>query len=147
MVILDAKRQDLDEIMDIERAAFSVPWSESGMVFEIESEDAYVPVARDNGEMTGFAVLHMFGSEGELFNIAVKEERRGEKVGKKLLAAVINFASKQRLERIFLEVRQSNLPARSLYEKAGFKELGVRKNYYEHPRENAVMMVKEGMDK
>ena len=141
MVITDAKKQDIDGIMEIERSSFSVPWGESGMIFEIDSEDAYVPVLRDGGEILGFAVLHMFENEGELFNIAVKKEHRGKKAGKKLLISLIKFAERQRLERIFLEVRESTLPARGLYTKAGFRELGVRKNYYDHPKENAVMMV------
>lgn len=143
MVIVNAKKEDLDEIMAIERAVFSAPWNESGMLFEIESEDALFSLAKDKGEILGFSILHMFEDEGEIFNVAVKEEYRNRKIGTALMKNTLHFAKRQRLSRIFLEVRESNMPARHLYENSGFKSMGIRKNYYDYPKENAVMMVCE----
>lgn len=143
MVIVNAKTGDLAEIMEIERDVFSVPWSESGMVFEIESEDALFSLAKDKGKILGFSILHMFEDEGEIFNVAVRQECRNQKIGTALIKNALYFAKKQRLSRVFLEVRESNAPARKLYENCGFKSLGIRKNYYDYPKENAVIMVWE----
>jgi len=141
MVIVNAKVSDLPEIMEIERATFSVPWGESGMLFEIESEDANFTLMKDGGKILGFVVLHIFEDEGEIFNVAVREEYRGQKIATRLMKDTLYFARKNRLKRLFLEVRESNAPARKLYENCGFESLGIRKNYYEHPKENAVMMM------
>jgi len=141
MEIKTASKGDIEGIMEIERASFSVPWSENSMMFEINSEDSYVGVAEENGEILGFAILHRFGDESEIFNIAVKEAHRGKGIGKMLMLSVIDSAEKNAVDLIYLEVRESNTAAFGLYEGLGFETLAIRKNYYDAPKENAIIMV------
>lgn len=141
MIILNAKQSDLDEILEIEEESFSEPWSKSGMEFEIDSDDTYVPIVRDKGEMFGYLVLHCFGDEAELFRVAVRKKYRNMKIATKLLISAQKFAQRNGIEKIFLEVRQSNINAIKLYTSGGFEKLGVRKNYYENPKEDAIIMV------
>lgn len=143
MTICDARPQHVEEILEIERQCFSVPWSENGIKFEIESEDAFFPLAIIDGKIAGFAVLHLFEDDSELFNIVVRPEYRGKKIGGKLLDAVLSFAKDNKITKVYLEVRESNFIAKTLYLKRGFESLGIRKNYYDNPKENAILMVKD----
>lgn len=143
ITIEKAQKSDLDEIMDIERAVFSVPWSESGMLFEIESPDAFFAIAKEDGKIVGFVVLHEFSEEGEIFNIAVREEYRRKRVGTALLEAALEHAENRGLSRLFLEVRAGNSAAYDMYMKNGFIPLGVRKGYYDFPKEDAIIMTRE----
>ncbi|MGM9521317.1 MAG: ribosomal protein S18-alanine N-acetyltransferase [Oscillospiraceae bacterium] len=139
MTVRRAALEDIPAIMDIERASFSIPWSEHSVMFEFESADAAVLVA-DDGELEGFAILHRFCDDGELFNIAVREGCRGRGIGRKLLKAVLDSAREMGIRRIYLEVRKSNAAARRLYEKLGFAVCGERRNYYDAPKEDAILM-------
>lgn len=141
--ITQAVKDDLPGIMEIEKASFSVPWSENNMRFELESEDGVVIVCRKDEAVAGFAVLHCFGEEGEIFNIAVREDMRGEGIASRLMAYILGCAENKGIEKLFLEVRVSNIKAINLYKKYGFVSLGERKNYYEYPTENAVIMSKD----
>lgn len=143
MEILTAEYRHLESIMEIERAAFSVPWSREGIRFELECPDAGVFVATQGDEVLGFAVLHLTKPEGELYNIAVREEHRGQGVGRALLEATLQWAWGQGAEHIYLEVRRSNAAARALYRSCGFSVCGERRNYYEYPREDAILMEAE----
>ena len=141
MEIIRATKAELSGIMEIERDSFSIPWSESGMLFEIESGDAFVGAATENGDVIGFVILHRFGDEGEIFNIAVRDGHRKNGIGTALMKAALSDARENKLSSVYLEVRESNKTAYDMYIKCGFSELAVRKNYYDAPKENAIIMV------
>lgn len=140
--IIPAGREHLPQIMKIERESFSDPWSESGFEAELGEDSCFI-VAKDGDAVLGYAVLRMIGDECELFNIAVDASLRGMGTGGALLEAVLFYAKMHGAVQIWLEVRESNEPAIKLYEKYGFSSVGIRKNYYTDPVENAVLMGRE----
>ena len=140
MEIKTAEKRDLDGIMEIERSSFSVPWSENSMLYEIESEDGVALVAKDGNTVAGFVILRLFDDEAEIFNIAVRENTRRQGIGFSLMQSVIDEARKKSVNVLYLEVRESNTGAYDLYCKCGFEKLSVRKNYYDAPKENAIIM-------
>ena len=97
----------------------------------------------ENGKVLGYAGLQMVLDEGYVPNIAVTKSARGRGIGKSLVGALISLAKDKGLAFISLEVRESNTPAISLYTKCGFKDFGKRKNFYQNPTEDAVIMTKE----
>ena len=141
--IREAGTEDVLTLLEIERECFSVPWSETGIRFSVESDDTYVPVAVDRGRIVGFAILHRSFEDGELFNIAVRGGERGKNIGSLLMASVLKNCRENGVRKLYLEVRVSNHPAKALYDKFEFESLGVRKNYYDHPKEDAEIMIRE----
>ena len=131
---------ELPAICEIENELFSVPWSEKGFLSELESPDGYVAVAVEEKKVIGFAVLHRFDDEAELFNLAVTPEHQGRGIGQMLLEWISYTAMSQGIEKVYLEVRVSNEKARHLYERNGFRSVGLRKGYYDAPKEDAVLM-------
>lgn len=130
----------LDEIMAIENSSFTHPWSRQSFEAVLSSDGAFIAEADDNGSTVGFACVSIIPPEAELMNIAVDEKHRK----KGIAASLLDFSIKETIsmggEVMYLEVRESNAPARHLYEKFGFKMIGVRRNYYTLPRDNAVIM-------
>ncbi len=143
ITIVNAERSDLDEIMEIERSVFSVPWSENNMLFEIDSDDAFFALAKDNGRIIGFVVMHGFSDEAEIFNIAVREEYRRQKTGTLLLRNALARAEEAGYKKLYLEVRAGNTAAIEMYKKNGFTLLGVRKGYYDYLKEDALIMMRD----
>ena len=140
MQIRFADISDAKAAGEISEEAFIHPWKEEQIRDAIDSENAIVLVAEEDGAVCGYAVLYFAGGDGELESIAVKEECRGKGIGKCLLNALIDETVMKGNSRIFLEVREKNPAARKLYENAGFKEIGIRKNFYKEINENAVLM-------
>jgi len=138
-----AGEKELPSIMEIENTLFSVPWSEQGFLTEMCGRDGFVAVAMEEEKVLGFAVLHRFGDEAELFNIAVAPENQRRGIGQMLMEWLGYTAMSQNIGRVFLEVRISNEPAKKLYEKNGFRPVGLRKGYYDAPKEDAVLMAKD----
>lgn len=138
--IVPVQESHLAEVLQIERDTFSLPWSYTGFKAELDSPDSHFTVAVANGEVVGFCILRIFVDEGEIFNIAVKKEYRGLKIGDILLRNALEHADRVGVRSTFLEVRESNLPALNLYRKQGFEALCIRKDYYDEPTENAVIM-------
>ncbi len=143
MEIRRALPSDMDFVTELERQSFSVPWSRDGFVFELESPYADFLIAEEDGEPAGFAVAHLAGDESELFNICVAERFRRRGAGERLVSECLRLAKSRGASRMLLEVRASNKPARALYMKAGFQVLGIRRDYYELPKEDAVIMERE----
>ena len=137
LVIAAATESDLPELMALERVCFSDPWPESAMRSTFAIPVARILTARLKGEMVGFAIAYLIPPEGEIADICVSPVYRGKGIGKALMDALIDGSH---CTQFWLEVRVSNLAARGLYEKLGFELLGVRKNYYDHPREDALVM-------
>ncbi len=131
---------DLDEVMLIERRSFSAPWEESTFRGLMRRPSAALLVAENDDELTGYSVMWFAADEGELGDIAVVPERRGEGIGRMLLRESIAVAASRGTRSLYLEVRESNEVARRLYEKVGFSVVGVRKQYYNEPVEDAIVM-------
>ena len=127
----------------VEKASFSVPWSERSLRDELNSPYAnYFSVTVD-GKFAGYGGFLDLSGEGEITRIAVLPEYRRLGLGKKLMEAMIDRARELSLETMFLEVRESNIPAISLYESFGFSTVGRRPDYYTMPTEAAVLMSAE----
>ena len=90
--------------------------------------------------IAGYGCIQLAADEGDLLSVAVRKELRGAGIGASLLDALLAEAAQKGARRIFLEVRESNVPAIRMYERAGFQQVGIRKNYYTDPVENALLM-------
>jgi ribosomal-protein-alanine N-acetyltransferase len=143
--ISPAADSDIDELSEIERESFSRPWTAGQLLREIYGEDAFFAAAKSaerGAGILGFVVMRRIGEEAELMNIAVRSGARRRGAGSALLAAAIENARGNGIGQIYLEVRASNEAAIGLYGKRGFRSVGRRRNYYEEPREDAVIMKK-----
>ena len=138
---------DLFRVAALERVCFPAdPWSPETFLAALENPNTAVLLARgEDGAIWGYAVLSAILDDGYLDNIAVVPEARCRGVGEALLSAVIGF-SRENLSVLMLEVRASNDPAIALYEKYGFAVVGRRKNYYDAPKEDAILMTLEFED-
>lgn len=136
-IIRPMKEEDVKGVAEVEKECFASPWSEQSLREELENENAHFFVADISGEIVGYmGTISVFG-ECSVTNIAVKEKCRGKGIASSLLERVIINSAFNEDEFITLEVRQSNTPAISLYEKYGFRKMGERKNFYRLPTEDA----------
>ena len=135
----------LDALEQLERTCFSRPWSRKMLAEELENQCAAFLVAEDavTGDVLGYAGLLVAADEGYITNVAVRPDCRKQGVAGKLLQVFLDFAQANHLAFLTLEVRASNYPAIALYGSRGFRGVGRRKNYYEHPREDAIIMTRE----
>lgn len=134
---------DLQQVMVIENANFAVPWTEMGFFSFLIRKDAMFLVAEEGDEIVGYCGLIAVLDEGDITNVAVKQSRQDEGIGKLLVSELIALGRKAGVTTIHLEVRISNEKALSLYQKMGFVQIGVRKNYYENPVEDAITMTRK----
>ena len=132
--------KEIPEVAKLEEKCFSSPWSEKTLAESLKNEFSYFVCAKSGEKVSGYAGMYYICGEGYAFNIAVDENFRKMKIGTNLLKNLIDFSKSKNLKFLSLEVRQSNIAAINLYEKLGFKNLGIRKNFYEFPKENAVIM-------
>ena len=110
------------------------------------SDIAYKPMSSDalsSEAFAGYICMYTALDEGEITNVAVDEKDRGRGVGQALLKEAFKCAKRKGLEKIFLEVRESNVPAIELYKKTGFEKTGIRRGFYRNPTEDALLMMKE----
>ena len=134
---------DVPAIAEIERLSFGDPWSRRAFEQLIGRAEVYVVVATEEGDdraVAGYAVAWFVVGEGEVANIAVHPGCRGQRVGASLLDDVLREARQRQTTAVFLEVRESNDPARRLYASRGFQPVGRRKKYYRHPVEDALLL-------
>ena len=132
---------DLSAVADLERRFFSVPWTEVGFLTYLMRDDALFLVAEDEEEtVLGYCGVLMAIDEGDITNVSVKKELQGKGIGKALVQAMIERTVERGVHTLFLEVRESNVAALTLYEKQGFEKMGVRKNYYSDPVEDEITM-------
>ena len=139
MLIRNMKSEDIQAVVEIEKNCFSLPWSEKSFEDSITRDDTIFLVCEDD-VITGYIGLYLSFDEASITNVAVSPDFRKKGYGECLVTAAKEAAKESGAESIFLEVRVSNAPAISLYKKMGFEELGIRKNFYEHPVEDAIIM-------
>lgn len=141
IVPMDASH--LDTIARLEQECFSMPWSRDMLAEELYNDCAAYLVAEDEEEhVLGYAGLQVILDEGYITNVAVWPEYRREHIASRILDVFFNFARAHDLRFITLEVRPGNTAAIALYQKLGFAEMGRRKNYYQKPKEDALIMTK-----
>ncbi len=133
---------DLDEVMAIESASFTYPWSSHFFLQELRVPCARSLLALLEGKPIGYIIYWLLPDEIDIHNLAVKPVYRREGVGRALLSAVIDEAKQRGSERVSLEVRKSNEAAQRLYYSLGFKATGMRKGYYSDNGEDALVMVR-----
>ena len=137
-----AEKKDVKAIADIEAECFTTPETENTVRDVIENEVYEAFVAENDGVIVGHTITMTTCGDTDILSIAVKPEYRRFGIGDRLMENLFESAEKNNVENIFLEVRRSNIPAISLYEKNGFEKIGERKNFYDLPREDAVLMKK-----
>ncbi len=142
MIIENMTKEHISSVLRIEEESFSNGWSEHSFLNELQKENSYKFVALEDNEVVGYCVLETVLDEGNLLDIAVSEKHRRKGVARKLFEKMFDVAFEKKLSFITLEVRESSLPAVSLYKALGFETIAVRKNYYSKPTENAVLMTK-----
>lgn len=136
-------RSHIHEIGIIEKESFSTPWSEAALEEELYNPLAsFIVAQRADGAVLGYAGLHVVADEGYIDNIAVREDYRGNGIADDLLDVFVRFG-RAKLAFLTLEVRVSNKTAIELYMKHGFAQVGLRKNYYTLPKEDAIIMTLE----
>jgi ribosomal-protein-alanine N-acetyltransferase len=136
---------DLNSVLEIEHLSFPHPWRFSTFIGELENYPISIPfviIHRPNDRLMGYIILWFIQEEVQISNFALHPDFRRMGVGEAVLRDILDKVTKEGASEIFLEVRPSNSAARSLYEKLGFQILGKRKNYYQSPNEDALIMGK-----
>jgi [ribosomal protein S18]-alanine N-acetyltransferase len=131
---------DVAAVVAIERASYSVPWSETTFRGLLRRGDSELVVATADDVIIGYAVLWCVLDQAELGNVAVTAGWRGRGIGERLVEEMIRRGDRRGVREIFLEVRPSNPVARRLYERLGFAMVGRRRNYYQEPVEDALVL-------
>ena len=142
MIVRPAVPADIPAVAALERREFAAGADEGMLSRLLDSDGGVILAAVENGGLIGCVWACFVLDEGEIGNIAVAPEHRRRGAGEALLTALCAEAERRNAAALLLEVRESNLAARRLYEKTGFETVGKRKNYYEKPVENAILMTK-----
>ena len=131
------------QIAQLEKLCFSDPWSESSIASELSNPLSCWLVAVEGEKLAGYIGSQTVMGETDMMNVAVNPDFRRQGVARTLILALVEALKARGSHWLMLEVRQSNAPARALYEKLGFSEVGRRKNYYRNPKEDALILRKE----
>ncbi len=140
IIIRDMDPKDIPFVVEIEQDSFSMPWSRNAFYSEVYSPLSYHKVATYMGNIVGYICIWIIGTDAHILNLAVHRNWRRMGIASSLLMEALKDMLFKRVEFIDLEVRASNMAAIRLYEKFGFKPVGIRKGYYEAPKEDAVIM-------
>ena len=133
----------ISQIAALEKRSFSDPWSENSIAGELSSRLSYWLVAVENGEVVGYIGSQSVLGQSDMMNVAVHPDHRRKGIAEALILALSADLKERQNQCLTLEVRASNAPAITLYEKLGFDTVGRRPNYYRHPKEDALIMRKE----
>lgn len=140
MEIRTMTEADLPEVTAIEQDTFTEPWSEDDFRKAIKDKNNDYLTAEIGGKVAGYCGYWGVAGEGDIFNVAVKRECRGQQIGYAMLSELLKRAFARGITSLTLEVRITNEPAIHLYEKLGFERAGIRKDFYSKPKEDAVIM-------
>lgn len=132
--------QDVAEVALMEKEIFSMPWSEKGFLDFLRLPDTLYLVAREDGRLVGYCGFLQSFEEADITNVAVSPKCQDRGVGRQMLEELMARGKERGVCRYTLEVRVSNARAVHLYQKLGFEPVGIRRNFYEMPREDAVIM-------
>lgn len=140
MIIRSMTEADLAEVCTMEQETFSEPWSEEDFCNALKDEKNVYLAAEMDGKVVGYCGCWGIAGEGDIYNVAVNKNYRRQQIGITLLKKLIELSIERGITAFTLEVRGSNEPAIRLYEALGFKQAGVRKDFYSKPKEDAVIM-------
>lgn len=142
MMIRLMQEADICAVAELEIACFSMPWSVRSLQESLQKNDYLFLAAEEAGEIVGYAGLLQVQEEGDITNIAVKENFRGRGIAKNLTKQLLEYGRQRGIQDFTLEVRVGNAAAIHVYESLGFEGVGVRKRFYEKPVEDALIMWK-----
>ncbi|MBT2658483.1 ribosomal protein S18-alanine N-acetyltransferase [Bacillus sp. ISL-18] len=135
------REEDIDQVLEVEHASFTTPWSREAFFNEIHNNKfAVYIVLEENEKIVGYCGTWVVIDEAHVTNIAIRPEYRGKKLGEALLSKLISTTREMGARSMTLEVRVTNHVAQSLYRKFGFQNGGIRKNYYSDNQEDALIM-------
>jgi ribosomal-protein-alanine N-acetyltransferase len=147
VAIAPMRVDDVPDVQAIERASFTTPWPDHAYRTELETNRlAHYLVVRVGDQVVGYAGLWLMVDEAHVTTFAIHPSWRRRRLGERLLIALLDLAIERRASEATLEVRLSNLPARRLYEKFGFRPVGIRPRYYSDDNEDALIMTTERLD-
>lgn len=142
IIIRDATTADIGSIVTIEAELQVLPWSEQTFLDSYNSENTVFLLAEDaeKAEVIAFIIYLKLNDTIEILNLAVKKDRQGNGIGKKIFMYALDLASKSSVLNVQLEVRRGNTPAIKIYQSAGMKIVGIRKGYYRDNHEDALLL-------
>lgn len=140
MVIRRMEEADLSQVCAIEQQIFSEPWTQEDFQQALKNKNNGYLVAEVDGQVAGYCGYWGIPPEGYIYNVAVQKEYRRQLIGYQLLCKLIEMAKVNGIQALSLEVRYSNTPAIQLYKRLGFEEVGIRKDFYSKPTEDAIIM-------
>ena len=133
--------QYIEDMAALEQVCFSVPWSRETLESELDNPCAfYVVCTGGTGNVLGYIGSRIVLDEADITNVAVRPDCRRRGIARELVGRMLALMAEKGVRSVLLEVRESNLPARNCYAQAGFTVVGRRKNYYEAPKEDALLM-------
>jgi [ribosomal protein S18]-alanine N-acetyltransferase len=134
-------KDDIEQIMQIEKLSFSLPWSKQAYLNELSHNNlAYYYGLFDQDQLIGFGGFWLILDEGHIANMAVHPARRRQGIGEVLMRLIIVQCQSKGAKKMTLDVRKYNYPAQKLYFKLGFDAAGIRPRYYDDPKEDALIM-------
>ena len=140
---IKADFEHLDKIMEVEKKCFTAPWTRNMFLSEMYNENTALFVLMEDDAIVGYISLYQVLDEIHVNNVAIDPDCQRRGYASFIMENVIQLAYELSAVSITLEVRSSNLPAIGLYKKYGFEKLGVRKDYYKKPKEDAIIMTKK----
>lgn len=135
-------KEDISCVQEIERSLFSRPWSQQAFLQAMEQDTLYL-VALEDSRVAGYCGMYCSFEEGEITNVAVATAKQNLGIGRTMMEELLRQARERGITHLFLEVRVSNEKAIRLYRSLGFENCGIRKDFYEMPREDGMIMVLE----
>lgn len=141
--VIDAEKRHVKAISELEKLCFSMPWTEEQIMSQLPDKEHEFIVAESNrGELLGYVGMMYVLDEGYISNVAVNPDFRRQHIGTEIIKELLRRSYELGLAFVSLEVRESNSPAQRLYSSFEFKIAGKRKNYYDFPKEDAIIMTK-----
>ncbi|MGN0432027.1 MAG: ribosomal protein S18-alanine N-acetyltransferase [Lachnospiraceae bacterium] len=142
ILVRPMQKEDVPAISKLEEEAFSMPWKPEDFLDMVDREGSLYVTALCDGKVIGCCGVTNACGDGDINNVVVAEDWRGQGVGKKMLETLMEWGKRIGIENYTLEVRVSNTPAIRLYESLGFESAGIRPGFYDRPKEDASIMWK-----
>ena len=143
MIITEMNATHVSQVAALEKLCFADPWSEMSIASELQNLWSYWLVAVSDDRVVGYIGSQSSIDEADVMNVAVHPEHRRQGIAEDLICTLVEELKKRGIHALLLEVRATNAPAIALYEKLGFQQVGLRKNYYRNPKEDALILRKE----
>ena len=143
IIVRELKVEDSAAVAEMEQQIFSDSWSEKSVLETVQQKQSVCFAAEKAGHLLGYLLAYHAADEAEIARIAVQKEARRQGAAGKLMQALEHYCEEHKMEKLLLDVRESNEAARSFYTKNGFVEDGIRQGFYTNPSEDAVLMSRQ----